>query len=294
MNPAFEKLTDFKKKELYKNEFSLWKIVHPDDIKSVKETVKREKKNRMRSNEFRIISKSGDVKVVEANTVTTGENEGEKEIGILRDITKRKRVEEELSKSLEKLQKTFVDTINALVLALERRDPYTAGHQKRVANLACAIAIEMGLSKKKIAGIRMAGIVHDIGKIQIPTEILIKPEHLSDIEFVMIKTHPQVGFDILKEIDFPYPVAQIILQHHERLDGSGYPAGLSGEDIFLESRILAVADVVEAMSSHRPYRPALGITTALDEVKKYRGTIYDPQIVDACLKLFFEKKFRFD
>jgi len=293
-NPAFEKLTGFKGKDLNKDEFSLSKIVHPDDIKSVKEEAKKEKKRRERSNEFRIISKSGEVKVVEANTVIIGNNEEEKEIGILRDITERKRVEEELSKSLEKLQKTFVDTINALVFALERRDPYTAGHQKRVANLACAIAKEMGLSKKKIEGIRLAGIVHDIGKIQIPTEILIKPEHLSDIEFIMIKTHPQVGYDILKAIDFPYPVAQIILQHHERIDGSGYPAGLRAEEICLEAKILAVADVVEAMSSHRPYRPALGITAALNEVKKNRGIIYDAKVVDACLQLFFKKKFRFD
>jgi PAS domain S-box-containing protein/putative nucleotidyltransferase with HDIG domain len=294
VNPAFKKLTGFKEKELYKNEFSLWKIIHQDDIGTIKKRAKIEKRKKMRRNEFRIVSKSGDIRAVESNTVIIGKNEEKKEIGILRDITARKKAEEELNRSLEKLRKTFVDTINALVSALERRDPYTAGHQKRVANLACAIAKEMGLSKKKIEGIRLAGIVHDIGKIQIPTEILIKPDHLSDIEFVMIKTHPQVGYDILKEIDFPYPVAQIILQHHERLDGSGYPEGLQSEDIFLEAKILAVADVVEAMSSHRPYRPAMGMTTALNEIKKYRGTLYDPKAVDACLRLFLEKKFKLE
>lgn len=290
VNPAFEKLTGLKGNELFNHEFSLWKIIHPDDLESVKEKALKGS----RRDEFRIISKNGEVNVVEGNRVIIGKNEEEKEIGILRDITARKRVEEELNRSLVRLQKTFEDTVNALVSALERRDPYTAGHQRRVANLACSLAQEMGLSKRKVEGIRLAGIVHDIGKIQIPTEILIKPTHLSEIEFVMIKTHPQVGFDILKEIEFPYPVAQIILQHHERMDGSGYPAGLRGNEIFLEARILAVADVVEAMSSHRPYRPALGIATALDEIKKYSGIIYDSKSVDACVNLFLNKKFRFD
>jgi HD-GYP domain-containing protein (c-di-GMP phosphodiesterase class II) len=151
----------------------------------------------------------------------------------------------------------------------------------------------MGLSKRKIEGIRMAGSVHDIGKIQIPTEILIKPEHLSDIEFVMIKMHPQVGYDILKNIEFPYPVARIILQHHERIDGSGYPEGLSGNKILLETKILAVADVIEAMSAHRPYRPSLGVPSALEEVEKYKGRLYEPEVVDACFRLFHEKKIKF-
>jgi PAS domain S-box-containing protein/putative nucleotidyltransferase with HDIG domain len=208
------------------------------------------------------------------------------------DITQPKRAEEELKKSYEKLQKSLEETINAIASALEKRDPYTAGHQQRVANLACSMAEEMGLSRELINGIRMAGLIHDVGKIQIPTEILIKPNHLSDIEFVWIRMHPQIGFDILKSIEFPYPVAQIVLQHHEMYNGSGYPKGLAAEEILQEARIIAVADVVEAMSSHRPYRPALGIEAALDEIQKNRGILYDPEAVDACLKLFSEKRFK--
>ncbi len=295
-NPAFEKLTGWKKEELFNKKFNFSDIIHPDDIKKIKE--RKKVKNRGKEvplyNEFRIISKDRRVKIVEANTLKIGKNGEAKEMGFLRDITGRKRAEEELKKSLERLQKTFEDTINALVSALERRDPYTAGHQKRVTNLACAIGKEIDLPKVLIDGLRLAGLVHDVGKIQIPTEVLIKPTHLSEIEFVMIKMHPQVGYDILKAIEFPYPVAQIVLQHHERMDGSGYPAGLSDEDILLEARILGVADVVEAMSSHRPYRPALGVDIALDEITKHKRDLYDLEVVDACLKLFYEKRFKFE
>jgi len=192
----------------------------------------------------------------------------------------------------DRLRKNLEETINALASAVEMRDPYTAGHQKRVTNLACAIAEEMGLSKEKIDGIHMAGIIHDVGKILVPAEILSKPGPLTKIDFSMIETHPQVGYDILKTIEFPYPVAQIVLQHHERMDGSGYPAGLSDEEILLEAKVLAVADVVEAISSRRPYRAALGINRALKEISKNRSILYDPEAVDACLKLFKEKLFK--
>jgi PAS domain S-box-containing protein/putative nucleotidyltransferase with HDIG domain len=293
VNPAFESLTGFKEKELYRKEFNFWDIVYPDDIKIIKGKAKVRRKKESGCTEFRIKSKDRGVKIVEANTVNIRMNGEANEMGILRDITRRKKAEEKLKKSLKTLQNTFAKTIDALVSALERRDPYTAGHQRRVAYLACAIAGEMGLSKRKIEGIRMAGSVHDIGKIQIPTEILIKPEHLSDIEFVMIKMHPQVGYDILKNIEFPYPVARIILQHHERIDGSGYPEGLSGNKILLETKILAVADVIEAMSAHRPYRPSLGVPSALEEVEKYKGRLYEPEVVDACFRLFHEKKIKF-
>jgi len=290
-NPAFEKLTGYKGKELYSKESNFLSNIHPDDFELLEKKAK--KKESLLNNELRIVSKDGGVKIVEVNAVNMGKNGEAKQMVIFRDITRRKKIEEELKESLERLQKTFDKTINALVSALERRDPYTAGHQKRVANLACAIAKEMGLPKSKITGISMAGIIHDIGKIQIPTEILIKPVHLSDIELVMIKTHPQVGFDILKEIEFPNPVAKIILQHHERADGSGYPGGLLEKKILLEAKILAVADVIEAMSSHRPYRPALGIGSALEGITKYQGSIYDSKVVEECLKLFYEKKFKF-
>ena len=176
----------------------------------------------------------------------------------------------------------------------ELRDPYTSGHQQRVTQLACAIAKEMNLNEKITEEIRVSGALHDIGKIHIPSEILSKPGRLTENEFNMIKTHSEAGFNILKAIEFPWPVAPVVLQHHERTNGSGYPAGLLVKDILLEARVLAVADVVEAMSSHRPYRPALGINKALEEISQNKGILYDPEVVDACLKLFAEKRFKFE
>ncbi|MBN1697729.1 MAG: substrate-binding domain-containing protein [Spirochaetales bacterium] len=198
---------------------------------------------------------------------------------------------EHLNKSLEELRKiirAFVETIRRSV---EARDPYTAHHHEQVADLARAIATEMGLSKEIIEGIRVAASVHDLGKIYVPAEILNKPGKLRDIEFNLIKVHPQVAYEILQPIDFPWPVAEIVLQHHERLDGSGYPHGLTGKDIILEARIISVADVVVAMASHRPYRSALGLETALEEIKRYAGVLYDKDVVAACLTLFIEKHY---
>lgn len=217
----------------------------------------------------------------------------EGQVGIHMDISERKRTEEALKLSLEKLQATLEGTINALAATTEKRDPYTAGHQGRVAYLSCAVAKEMDLPEEQIDGIEMAALIHDIGKIAVPAEILSSPRRLSETEMNLIRTHPQVGHDIMKTIEFPWPVAQIVLQHHERIDGSGYPSGLSGEDIVVEARILAVADVVEAISSHRPYRPSHGIDKALEEVSQKSGILYDPCVVDACMKLFAEKGFKF-
>jgi PAS domain S-box-containing protein/putative nucleotidyltransferase with HDIG domain len=214
--------------------------------------------------------------------------------GIGRDITNRKNVERELEKSVKKLEKTMEATIQAISYTMETRDPYTTGHQKRVTQLACAIAKEMGLAAWQIDGIRVAGLLHDIGKIAVPTEILSKPGKLSDIEFSMIKAHPKVGFDILKNVEFEWPIARVVVQHHERLDGSGYPYGIRGKDILQEARVLAVADVVEAMSSHRPYRAALGIEKALAEVARGEGTLYDPEAARACAKVFNERGFKFE
>jgi len=183
--------------------------------------------------------------------------------------------------------------IHAMSLTLEARDPYTARHQQRVADLACAITEEMELSRWQINGIRVAALLHDIGKLAVPAEILSKPGQLHQYEFEIIKTHARVGYEILREIEFPWPVSQAILQHHERLDGSGYPACFLGKDITLEARILGVADVIEAMSSHRPYRPALGLDSALEEISMKRGILYDPQVVDACLTIFQRKRFEF-
>ncbi len=210
-----------------------------------------------------------------------------------RELAERKRAEEESKRYSEKLQELIENITKAIALTTEMRDPYTSGHQRRVTQLAYAIGKEMGLSKKVIAGIRVAGSLHDIGKMYIPGEILTKPGKLTEIEFDMIRTHPEAGYSIVKMIEFPWPVAPIVLQHHERMDGSGYPAGLMAKDILLEARILGVADVVEAMASHRPYRPALGINKALAEISQKRGSLYDPAVVDVCLKLFAEKKFKF-
>ncbi len=193
-----------------------------------------------------------------------------------------------------KLQGAFEGIIQAVVRMVESRDPYTAGHQQRVADLAVAIAREMNLPENQVEGIRMAGSIHDLGKISVPAEILSKPGQLTDIEFALIKTHPRVGYDIIADIEFSWPIAQIVLQHHERMDGSGYPQGLSGQDILIEARILCVADVVEAMASHRPYRSALGIDAALGEITDNVGKRYDPEAVDAVLRLFREKGFTFD
>jgi HD-GYP domain-containing protein (c-di-GMP phosphodiesterase class II) len=185
-------------------------------------------------------------------------------------------------------------TIYAMALTVEMRDPYTAGHQRNVASLTWAMAGEMELSESEIEGIHLAATIHDVGRTSIPAEILSKPSSLTDIEFLIVKRHPQVGYDILKMVEFPWPIAQIVLQHHERMDGSGYPQGLSGKDILLGARILAVADVVEAMASHRPYRPAHGINKALEEISENRDTLYDASVVDACIKLFGKGRFAFD
>jgi PAS domain S-box-containing protein/putative nucleotidyltransferase with HDIG domain len=209
------------------------------------------------------------------------------------DFTGRKKAEEELSYTIEILRKNMGATIQAISRLVEMRDPYTAGHQRRVADLARAIAKEMGLLQEQVDGIRMAGLIHDIGKVSVPAEILSKPGRLGEIEFNMIKIHSQYGYEILKPVEFPQPIAQAILQHHERIDGSGYPLGLSDKEILIEAKILAVADVVEAIISHRPYRPAHSLNQALEEIPKNSGVLYDPKVIETCLSLFVEKGFKF-
>ena len=211
----------------------------------------------------------------------------------LGNLIEGKQGEVKLQQSYQRLQKTMEDTISTIGKIVETRDPYTSGHQKNVSQIATFIAQEMKLPKDKIEGIRIASLVHDIGKISLPAEILNKPTKLSEIEFSLIKDHSQTGHDVLKSIEFPWPVARIVLQHHERLNGSGYPHKLKDDEIILEARIIGVADVVEAMSSHRPYRPALGINVALEEITQNKGTLYEPEVVDVCIKLFKEKEFNF-
>jgi len=204
------------------------------------------------------------------------------------------RLERKLERSLAAAEQMLDGTVQAISVMGEMRDPYTAGHQRRVADLAVAIGKEMGLPRETIDGLHIAGLLHDVGKIAVPAEILAKPGKISDYEFGIIKTHPVVGRQILKEVQFPWPVADAVVQHHERLDGRGYPAGLKGDAVILEARILAVSDVVEAMSSHRPYRAALGIEKALDEIQRGRGVGYDATVADACMTLFREGRFAFD
>jgi PAS domain S-box-containing protein/putative nucleotidyltransferase with HDIG domain len=214
-------------------------------------------------------------------------------LGVLRDVTERKRAEEQVQQGYQKLEQALEGTIQAIRTMVDARDRYTAGHQLRVTELACAIAEAMGLPKDRVHAVHVAGLLHDVGKMLLPTELLTKPGRLNDIEFAMVRTHAKAGYNILKSIDFPWPIAKTVLQHHERMDGSGYPDGVRGEEILMEARILAVADVVEAMSSHRPYRPALGLDQALDEVVKNSGVLYDPRVVDACVRVFREDSFSF-
>ncbi|MBS1238372.1 MAG: hypothetical protein H6R39_32 [Deltaproteobacteria bacterium] len=229
---------------------------------------------------------------VSLNAITLG---GETYLqAIVRDVTQRKQYDQSMKMSLAKLRKATGGIIDVIVMAVEMRDPYTAGHQKRVTNLARSIAKEMGLGEETIDCIRMAGIIHDLGKISIPAEILSRPRKLTETEYDLVKTHSQIGHDILKDIEFPWPIARIIQQHHERLNGTGYPKGLKQADILLEARIIGVCDVVESMASHRPYRPALGIDKALEEITKSKGILYDAEVVDTCVQLFKQKGFSFD
>ena len=212
---------------------------------------------------------------------------------VAHDVTERKRAEE-LKRSIDEIRTAMEETIQAMALLVETRDPYTAGHQRRVAKLAAAIAELMGLSGDEAAAVRLAANVHDVGKIHVPAEILCKPGSLSEIEMGLIRVHPQIGYDVLSKIGFPWPIAQIVAQHHERLDGSGYPAGLTEGGILQAAKIVGVADVVEAMSSDRPYRPALSIGEALEEISRHEGILYEPDVSAACIELFTRLDFCFD
>jgi HD-GYP domain-containing protein (c-di-GMP phosphodiesterase class II) len=210
-----------------------------------------------------------------------------------REVERRRHVQDQLQQSLDRLQKIIGGTVMAIAMTVEKRDPYTSGHQQRVAELSRAIGREMGLASDRLDGLYIASAIHDIGKVSLPAEILAKPCHLNSMEMSLIQAHAQAGYDILKNVDFPWPVADIVLQHHERLNGTGYPQQLAGEAILQEARIVGVADVVETMSSHRPYRPSLGLDSALEEISSQRGILYDCAAVDACLALMREGRFEF-
>jgi len=241
--------------------------------------------------ELDLISGDGSSTTAEMRVMQTDWEGKTAYLASLRDITDRKLMQLELQDNLDDLKQAVNGTIKAIASTVEMRDPYTSGHQHRVASLARAIAKEINISSDQEEGVYMASAIHDIGKISLPAEILTKPVKLSHIEIQMIQAHSQVGYDILKGIDFPWPLAEIVLQHHERLDGSGYPHKLAGDKILLEARILGVADVVETMASHRPYRPSIGLDKALEEIAQNKTVLYDHQVVDACVKLFTEKGF---
>jgi PAS domain S-box-containing protein len=215
-------------------------------------------------------------------------------MGMLQDLTEHEQSKQRILDHARQLEDAMLGTIGAVTAMIEQRDPYTAGHERHVSALGEAIGREMGLSSEQCRGLQIAGTVHDIGKNAISVEILNKNTRLTDAEFALIKAHSQAGYEVLKEIEFPWPVAEAVLQHHERLDGSGYPRGLSGDQIIPEARIIAVADVVESMATHRPYRSALGLDMALEEITQFRGARYDAAAVDACLTLFREKEYRLD
>jgi len=208
-------------------------------------------------------------------------------------VVRYNQLEKELKQSYEKLQ-IFIEGIAHIIMkVVEIRDPYLIGNHQRVSKLATAIAQEMKLPQDKIEGVKFASLVHDVRKVNLPTEIVSKPSKLIEVEFNLVKNHPRVGYNILKKVDFPWPIAEIVFQHQEKIDGSGYPRGLKGDEILIEAKILGVANVVEAMSSYKSYRPALSISESLAEISKYKNILFDPEVVDICIKLFKKKEFKF-
>ena len=292
-NPITSGLLGYSVEELASKPFI--EFIHPEDRQELQAAhIRRMKGEEPRPvKQFRVICKDGSIRWADSNAVLIQWMEKPATLNFMTDITERKKAEEELDKSFARLRDTLEATVRAIAVTVETRDPYTAGHQRRVADLSRAIAKEMGLTADQIEGVHMAGLIHDLGKIAVPTEILSKPARLTELEFELIKTHALAGHEILKDIGFPWPIARMIMEHHERMDGSGYPGGLAGDCLLLESRILSVADVVESMASHRPYRPAIGFESALHEIEKNRGILYDDAVVDACLRLIREKRFHF-
>ena len=295
VNPAIETILGYLPEEIIGKHFI--NIARKEDIATYIKAFKqvRDRKQTIKEEIGTLLHKDGTDRYFSLSGAPNFDSEGNfiGLVGTFKNLTDIRRSEAELKKSLEKLQSAMSSTIDAISLIVESRDPYTAGHQRRVAKLAVAIAEKLGLSEEKIEFIRMGSLIHDIGKIYIPASILTKPSRLGDLEFAMMKTHPTVGYKILNKVDFIPVIVDIVYQHHERMDGSGYPLGISGDKIFLESRIVAVADTVEAMASNRPYRPARGIAFALEEIKKQRGSLLDTKVVDACLDLFEKQGFEF-
>jgi len=294
-NPAIETILGYRPEEVIDKYFV--DFARKEDVSRYIKAFKqvRDRKQTLKEETGILLHKDGTERYFSISGAPNFDSEGNflGVVGTFKNLTDIRRSEMELKRSFEKLQSAMSSTIDAISIIVESRDPYTAGHQRRVAQLAVAIAGELGLSEERIDLIRMGSLIHDIGKIYIPAEILTKPARLDDIEFAMMKSHPTVGYKILNKVDFIPVIVDMVYQHHERMDGSGYPLGIPGDEIFLESRIIAVADTVEAMASHRPYRAALGTAAALEEIKKQRGSAFDANVVDACLKLFEEQGFDF-
>jgi len=293
-NKATEEITGYKKQELAGKSFVKARLLSADQVRRIYEILARNAMGqRTGPDEFVLTRKDGSKTIVGIRTYPVKIDGNTVVLGIARDMTDYKRTQEELRKSYDRMQKVLEDTINALTSAVEKRDPYTAGHQHRVAILADAIAEKMKLPSHQKEGLHVAALVHDIGKINVPAGILNKPSSLSDAEFALVRDHVLVGYDILRTIEFPWQVAEIVFQHHERIDGSGYPMGLKANDIMVEAKILAVADVVESMMAHRPYRPARGKDKAIAEIKMNKKKLYDTKIVSACLKVLSDSSFHF-
>ena len=269
---------------------SFMAVTHPDDLQASLDNMQMLQNGLVQtfSREKRYCHKNGSIVWVNLTVSAMQEIDGRSKyhIAVVEDITQRRQAEIDVRMGMYKLRQALQSIVAALSNTVEIKDPYTAGHQRRVAQLACAIAQELGLPPDQVEGIQVLSFLHDIGKIAVPAEILNRPGKITTMEFNLVRAHPEMGYNILKDLEFPWPVAQAVLQHHERLDGSGYPAGLTDREIIQEARILAVSDVVEAMASHRPYRPALGIELALEEVTRHQGSLFDPDVVKACVQIF--------
>jgi PAS domain S-box-containing protein/putative nucleotidyltransferase with HDIG domain len=292
-NRAAEALSGYRKEEIAGKSFMKMKMLPRDQVaKSLKLLAMNVMKHPTGPDEFTLRRKDGSRVFVEIRTYPVSLRGRTVVLGIARDITERRKAKEQLEEDFKNRLRSRDAIIQAIASLIEMRDPYTSGHQKKVAELARAIAVEMKLSPDEVDQIHVAGLIHDLGKISVPSEILTKPGRLEDEELQLIREHPTTGYEILKSIDLPKRIAQTVYQHHERMDGSGYPRGLAGRDILLEARILAVAETVDAMLSHRPYRPAVTLKKALEEIDKQKGRTYDPRVVEACLGLFKHKRFK--
>ncbi|HTV95103.1 MAG TPA: PAS domain S-box protein [Steroidobacteraceae bacterium] len=288
ISPAYEAIWGQSTSEVYADWKAWMGAIVPDDLPGVEAALAAAVVTGHMDHEYRIRRPDHSLRWINGRTFPIRDGEGKitRLAGLAEDVTARKHAEQQIEGQVERLQRAMRSTIDVIATIGELRDPYTHGHEHRVGELAAAIAMEMHLDPGRVEGIRIAGFLHDVGKICVPAEILAKPTRLTPEEFNLIKVHPQTSYEILKGIEFPWPIAEIARQHHERVDGSGYPRGLKDQEILLEAKIVAVADAVEAMASHRPYRPGRGLEVALAEIEATKGTLYDAVVVDACVRLF--------